>query len=186
MNEKQTEEHTDQEESASGSYSLDESPDMEASVDSELENSDAKNNVVMILAAILVLIAVFFVVQALSGSSAPTPEDSSVASEAPRVYEYVKVTPHDIIGDYLTDMSSGLTLYTLNENDCPVQCMKLWVPYVGVEELAYSEVSAEYIETESQFHYAWKGEKLYYYAPDSLPGDMLGDGFYFVGNIARP
>jgi len=186
MNEKQTGEHTEQEETTTKSYSLDEQTDQMLDQDADTEDTGSQKHGVLIIAVIVLFIIGFFIFQAFSGGMTDGSDPAVVGAEEPRVYEYVKTETHEVVGEHLVDMSSGRTLYIINEAECPVQCMTQWIPYAGVENLNYSSVTSEFDEAQGQYHYAWKGDKLYYYAQDDLPGDFLGDGFFFVGSIARP
>jgi predicted lipoprotein with Yx(FWY)xxD motif len=187
MPENKTTDETNEAEKVSKSYSLDESGEGSSNHSVDTDDSGSQKHGVMVIVIVLVLIVGFFFIQAFSGSEESVVQETEVASQEETVdYEYVEVVTDELIGDYLRDTSSKLTLYTVDIENCPSQCMTQWVPYAGLEELNYSSVTSELDDFEFQYHYSWKGEKLYYYVPDELPGDVLGENFYFVGKIARP
>ena len=93
------------------------------------------------------------------------------------------VTRSGPLGTYLTD-SSGKTLYifasdTPTKSTCTGSCLSFWPPLDG-KATAGSGVTASQLGTitgtngAAQITYA--GHPLYYYAKDSKPGDVKGQG----------
>ena len=95
----------------------------------------------------------------------------------------VKVATHAELGTILSD-ASGRTLYLFtvderNKSNCLSGCATAWPPMVTVgEPIAGEGISAGRlgsIEREGgYFQVTYNGWPLYYFAPDSVPGDALG------------
>jgi predicted lipoprotein with Yx(FWY)xxD motif len=95
-------------------------------------------------------------------------------------------------GTYLVD-PKGMTLYIFNRDKepgksvCNGSCAKSWPPYAP-EAGRPEPVSPLTIITrdDGTKQYAYKGKPLYYYAKDSRPDDVKGDGAGKVWWVARP
>lgn len=189
MNEKQIEEKDEQIQEKKKSYSLDGNTDQTLDQESDTVEPNMQKHILLAVAAVGILIIGFFVVQTFSVDTTGEPVaqiDQDDAVEETVSYAYIKVVSDEVIGEYLTDISSGRTLYTVDVENCPTQCIKRWTPYAGVEEVSLPSITSEFVSEGEYYHYAWNGQRLYYSTRDSLPGDVLGAGYYQVGTIARP
>jgi predicted lipoprotein with Yx(FWY)xxD motif len=98
---------------------------------------------------------------------------------------YIKVIEDDEIGNYLADRIDNRTLYVIDEENCPIQCMTQWLSYNADKDVNDQELSTEML-SENTHQLTWNDERLYHFVQDENPEDTLGDGYFFVGNIARP
>ncbi len=121
---------------------------------------------IIVLVAIAALAFIIWLIYSIWSSSPETQPEPEIVVEEEIIYS--QTISHETIGDYVAD-GEGMTLYTVDEEKCPTQCIKKWTPYMVKGE-----------------HYALDGEALYHYSGDENEGDVTGDGFYFVGKIARP
>lgn len=87
-------------------------------------------------------------------------------------------------GEYLVG-PSGLTLYT-TPGECGESCFIQWLPYIAEEGVQQGDLGTIYNSDFGFYHYSWKGEVLYYFFEDSVPGDIGGNGKGGVWSLARP
>jgi predicted lipoprotein with Yx(FWY)xxD motif len=93
------------------------------------------------------------------------------------------------MGQYLTDQS-GRTLYlfeadTANKSHCSNACLTYWPLFKGPAK-AGSGVNAGMIgtiTTDGQKQATYAGHPLYYYAPDTKPGQISGQGNSLFGGL---
>ncbi|MCO6383965.1 hypothetical protein [Oceanicola sp. 502str15] len=91
---------------------------------------------------------------------------------------------------YLTD-ANGMTLYTFDKDAsgpsvCYDACADSWPPLVVDAGMALPEGYALSERKDGAVQVTWNGEPLYFWAGDSEPGDMTGDGVGGVWHVARP
>ncbi len=100
----------------------------------------------------------------------------------------VQVKNDPKLGAFLTD-SNGRTLYlfkkdTLNNSVCYDNCAKAWPPFTASGDLTLPEgvpgTLGTITRTDGTKQVTYNGIPLYYYAPDTNPGDVKGQG---VGNV---
>ena len=95
-------------------------------------------------------------------------------------------------GSYLADFA-GMTLYTFDKDatgasSCYGTCATNWPPYTSgatAEKMLPSNITV-ITRTDGSKQFAWKGKPLYYYAADTKPGDVQGDGIGGVWHIVKP
>lgn len=113
----------------------------------------------------------------------------STASPTSNIY-LTKTDPQK--GQYLTDFN-GMTLYTFDkdttsDSTCLGNCIKIWPPYTSgatAEKNLPTNITV-ITRSDGTKQFAWKGMPLYYYASDTKPGDLLGDGVGGVWHIVKP
>jgi predicted lipoprotein with Yx(FWY)xxD motif len=101
----------------------------------------------------------------------------------------------DISGEFLTD-TAGMTLYVFTEDpvdggvsNCYDSCATTWPPLVipeGDFVLTLPEGFGEIPRDDGLSQLTYLGSPLYFYAGDSAPGDMNGEGIggvWFVVNL---
>ena len=100
----------------------------------------------------------------------------------------VQVRQDPKLGSFLTD-SNGRTLYLfkrdpLNDSVCYDNCAKAWPPFTASGDLTLPEGVPGTLSTitrkDGTKQVTYNGVPLYYYAPDTNPGDVKGQG---VGNV---
>lgn len=87
----------------------------------------------------------------------------------------------------------GMTLYTFDKDTagsgksvCNGPCATNWPPLMASDtDKAYGDYSVV-VRDDGKKQWAFKGKPLYYWAKDSKPGDMSGDGFNKVWQTAKP
>lgn len=86
---------------------------------------------------------------------------------------------------------NGMTLYTFKNDkkgvsNCYDACAQNWPPYIAAEgakpEGAYSLVARK----DGAKQWAKDGMPLYFWVKDMKKGDMTGDGFKGVWDVAKP
>lgn len=95
-------------------------------------------------------------------------------------------------GSYLTDFA-GMTLYIFDKDtpgvsNCYNGCATTWPPYTSgatAEKMLPANVTV-ITRTDGSKQFAYKGKPLYYYATDTKPGDINGDGIGGVWHIVMP
>lgn len=88
---------------------------------------------------------------------------------------------------------SGMTLYTF-KNDvansgksmCNGGCASLWPPLMAASGAAAEDGWSEITRAGGAKQLAYHGKPLYTFAKDRKPGDIKGDGFKHVWDLARP
>ena len=87
---------------------------------------------------------------------------------------------------------NGMTLYTFDRDTagsgksaCNGPCAVNWPPLSASAAPAASDYSLVVRDDGTQ-QLAYKGKPLYYWAKDTKPGDMLGDGINQVWHAAKP
>jgi predicted lipoprotein with Yx(FWY)xxD motif len=126
---------------------------------------------------------------ASSGSgSASTPTAAPVSSGA-SMAATVTLTQNGQLGSFLAD-DKGMTLYlftkdTPNTSNCYNSCAQLWPPLLtNGAPVAGSGVDASLLgtttRTDGSTQVTYNGWPLYYYAPDTKPGDVTGQN---VGSV---
>lgn len=144
------------------------------------------NIFISVVIALAVVAGIFW----LAGTNFSEPSDGSslvddITQEESRASQQAIATGvHARAGEYVTD-PQGLTLYTTSRT-CDGECLSVWPPYLAQEQTTEGNLSTVYREDVGGYQYTLHGEELYYYAEDSIPGDILGDGVGGVWSIARP
>lgn len=127
-----------------------------------------------------------YTVQQNQYSPSPT-----VASAAPSANIYLTKTDAKK-GSYMTDFA-GITLYTYDKDtvgvsNCINGCAAVWPPYTSgatAEKNLPTNITV-ITRSDGSKQFAWKGKPLYYYASDTKPGEMTGDGIGGVWHIILP
>lgn len=95
-------------------------------------------------------------------------------------------------GSYLADIN-GNTLYvfdkdTTGKSNCSGTCASIWPPYlVPTTPPSSYPINVSFIKRDdNSLQYSWKGMPLYYYAKDSKPGDINGDGVGGIWHLVHP
>ena len=88
---------------------------------------------------------------------------------------------------------NGMTLYTFDKDAagsgksvCNGPCASNWPPLMATETDKASGDYSIISRDDGKKQWALKGKPLYYWAKDSKPGDMTGDGFNKVWQVAKP
>jgi predicted lipoprotein with Yx(FWY)xxD motif len=100
--------------------------------------------------------------------------------------------PAKVAGGVLTG-PNGMTLYTFDKDMagsgksvCNGPCATNWPPLMAAESDKASGDFSVITRDDGKKQWAQKGKPLYYWAKDSKPGDMTGDGFNKVWQVAKP
>ncbi len=88
---------------------------------------------------------------------------------------------------------NGMTLYVFDKDAagsgksvCNGPCATNWPPfYVADGQMASGDYSIV-TRDDGKKQWAFKGKPLYFWAKDQKPGDMTGDGFNKVWQVAKP
>lgn len=135
---------------------------------------------------------------ATPGPGAPSAAETSTGAAAPGGQQgtftrsaYFDERTTSSLGAYLTD-ASGTTLYIYtkdapNVSNCKDGCLAAWPPYgpgiaaSGTYNLPMLPADAgTIVGNDGMVQFTWKGMPLYYYAKDTAPGDVAGQG---VGGV---
>ncbi len=120
--------------------------------------------------------------QTAAPSSSPSPSSASMLM--------TRTDPSK--GAYLAD-SKGMTLYVFDKDtkgvsNCYSGCAKVWPPFLApsadTSSLPVNVTLAK--RTDGTLQYAYNGMPLYYYAQDSKPGDITGDGIGGTWHLVKP
>ena len=100
--------------------------------------------------------------------------------------------PAKVAGGVLTG-PNGMTLYTFDKDAagsgksvCNGPCATNWPPLMAAEADKASGDYSVISRDDGKKQWAMKGKPLYYWAKDAKPGDMTGDGFNKVWQVAKP
>jgi D-xylose transport system substrate-binding protein len=127
----------------------------------------------------------------------PTASESTpMAAESTGQMATVEMSKNATLGEILTD-SQGMTLYVFNndkpgESTCYDACAKLWPPLLvakGEQPMLAQGVSGELgvIErTDGTYQVTHDNMPLYYFAQDTKPGDIKGEGYNDLWHAALP
>ena len=130
-----------------------------------------------LVVAALAAASLILVITAAWAQDVPSPLKKSMSSER---------------GAYLID-AKGMTLYIFDKDKepgksvCYGECAKSWPPYApeAGEPEAVSPLTV-ITRDDGTKQYAYKGRPLYYYAKDSSPGDVNGEGVGKAWWIVEP
>jgi predicted lipoprotein with Yx(FWY)xxD motif len=86
---------------------------------------------------------------------------------------------------------NGMTLYTFDKDTagksvCNGQCATNWPPLMAADADAASGDYALVTRDDGKKQWAIKGKPLYYWAKDTKPGDMTGDGVMGAWHVVKP
>lgn len=88
---------------------------------------------------------------------------------------------------------NGMTLYTFDKDAagsgksvCNGPCATNWPPLMAMDADKASGDYSIISRDDGKKQWALKGKPLYYWVKDSKPGDMTGDGFNKVWQVAKP
>lgn len=88
---------------------------------------------------------------------------------------------------------NGMTLYTFDKDTagsgksvCNGPCATNWPPLMASDSDKPSGDYSVVVRDDGQKQWAFKGKPLYYWVKDAKPGDMTGDGFNKVWQVAKP
>ena len=92
--------------------------------------------------------------------------------------------------DGLLADASGRTLYTFDKDaggksNCNDGCAAIWPPFVAKEGAQAKDGYSVVTRDDGSKQWAFKSMPLYYFASDSKPGDVLGDGRNGVWHVVR-
>jgi predicted lipoprotein with Yx(FWY)xxD motif len=100
--------------------------------------------------------------------------------------------PAMLAGGVLTG-PNGMTLYTFDKDMagsgksvCNGPCANNWPPLMAAESDRASGDYSIVTRDDGSKQWAIKGKPLYYWVKDAKPGDMTGDGFNKVWQVAKP
>ena len=123
-------------------------------------------------------------------TSTGTTEDTSDDSTVETGIETVVISS----GGYLTD-SEGMTLYIFTkdangESACSGACLNNWPVYYSVDTKPGSGLDSSdfgvITRGDEEKQTIYKGQPLYYFAKDTVPGDTKGDGVNDVWFVVEP
>ncbi len=123
-------------------------------------------------------------------------ETTTTAEEAGATAEAVTVATADSdLGEILVD-AEGRTLYVFDndtggESTCYEQCAELWPPLLAegdaqAAEGADASLLGTTARTDGSTQVTYDGRPLYYYTPDTSPGDTNGQGVGGVWWVMAP
>jgi predicted lipoprotein with Yx(FWY)xxD motif len=88
---------------------------------------------------------------------------------------------------------NGMTLYTFDKDAagsgksvCNGPCASNWPPLLAADTDKPAGDYSIVVRDDGKKQWAVKGKPLYYWVKDSKPGDMSGDGFNKVWQVAKP
>lgn len=88
---------------------------------------------------------------------------------------------------------NGMTLYTFDKDPqggaksvCNGGCATAWPPLMAMDTDKASGDYSIIMRDDGKKQWALKGKPLYYWSKDSKPGDVTGDGFNKVWQVAKP
>ena len=100
--------------------------------------------------------------------------------------------PAKVAGGVLTG-PNGMTLYTFDKDAagsgksvCNGPCAGNWPPLMAADSAKASGDYSVITRDDGKKQWAVKGKPLYYWSKDAKPGDMSGDGFNKVWQVAKP
>ncbi len=89
--------------------------------------------------------------------------------------------------------ANGMTLYTFDKDSagsgksvCNGQCATNWPPLTAADADAASGDYSLVTRDDGKKQWALKGKPLYYWAKDTKPGDMTGDGVLGAWHVVKP
>lgn len=87
---------------------------------------------------------------------------------------------------------NGMTLYTFDRDTagngksaCNGPCASLWPPFMVQGDAAAKGDFSVVTRDDGGKQWAHKGKPLYFYKPDTKPGDMTGDNFRDVWHVIK-
>ena len=88
---------------------------------------------------------------------------------------------------------NGMTLYTFDKDTagsgksvCNGQCATNWPPLMAADADAASGDYSLVTRDDGKKQWALKGKPLYYWAKDTKPGEMTGDGVLGAWHVVKP
>lgn len=87
--------------------------------------------------------------------------------------------------------ANGRTLYTFDKDsagtsNCYDGCAAAWPPFFAAAGASATKEGFSLVtRSDGSKQWAWKSMPLYYYTPDTQPGDALGDGKNGVWHVVR-
>lgn len=140
--------------------------------------------VIYLVLAIIVYGLIYYVFFRHSGYSAPMQQATPTSSQsqaAPSSNIYLMKTDATK-GTYLTDFQ-GRTLYTYDKDttgvsNCTGGCASAWPPYTSgaVAQGTFPAHISVITRSDGSKQFGWDGMPLYYFATDTQPGQITGDG----------
>lgn len=139
--------------------------------------------VIYLVLAIVVYGLIYYVFFRHSGYNAPMQQQAtpSASQSAPSSNIYMTKTDPSK-GTYLTDFQ-GKTLYifdrdTIGISNCTGGCASAWPPYTSgaVAQGTFPAHISVITRSDGTKQFAWDGKPLYYFASDTQPGQITGDG----------
>ena len=89
--------------------------------------------------------------------------------------------------------ANGMTLYIFDKDSagsgksvCNGQCATNWPPLMAADADAASGDYSLVTRDDGKKQWALKGKPLYYWAKDTKPGDMTGDGVLGAWHVVKP
>jgi predicted lipoprotein with Yx(FWY)xxD motif len=99
--------------------------------------------------------------------------------------------PVKAVGGVLTN-PAGMTLYTFDRDEagsgksvCNGPCATNWPPLTAAADAKPAGGYTIVTRDDGTKQWAWKGKPLYLWIKDQKPGDMTGQGFNNVWQVAR-
>ena len=99
--------------------------------------------------------------------------------------------PVKAVGGVLTN-PAGITLYTFDRDEagsgksvCNGPCATNWPPLTAAADAKPAGGYTIVTRDDGTKQWAWKGKPLYLWIKDQKPGDMTGQGFNNVWQVAR-
>jgi len=89
--------------------------------------------------------------------------------------------------------SNGMTLYTFDKDTagsgksvCNGQCATNWPPLMAADDDKASGDYSVVTRDDGKKQWALKGKPLYYWAKDTKPGEMTGEGVMGAWHVVKP
>jgi predicted lipoprotein with Yx(FWY)xxD motif len=139
----------------------------------------------VIIAIIIILVGGWFVYYKMSDTDNAVPATTVTTTQtgAPATSDNIYLTANDPTqGAYMTDFA-GKTLYTFGSDTpgvstCTGACATAWPPYTsGAAAQGTLPTGITLItRADGSMQFAYNGMPLYYFASDTAPGQISGDG----------
>lgn len=154
------------------------------------------NKTIWAIVIVIIMVAGGWLLYAYGGAPAQpatTATNTTQTTSASDYHDNIYLSSTDAVkGSYMTDFA-GKTLYTFDNDTTPGQsscngtCAVNWPPYTsGATAQGTLPAGLSVIDRpDGMKQYAWQGKPLYYYAKDTAPGQLKGDGIGGIWHIVK-
>ena len=149
-----------------------------------------KNNYVVI--GVIVVLAVLGVGYLYRGKLTTMYGSPTSQQTTPTSTDIITTRTDPNKGNYVA-AGNGMTIYvfdkdTVGVSNCTGGCASVWPPYMVSASAPTTLPTNVTIITRADGtkQYAWNGRPLYFYQPDKIVGDVLGDGVNGTWHLVKP